>query len=113
MKINDCYREISFNLTIFILVALLSGARNEKNIRLSQNIFDRMKKLFPDSTNPLISAAILLANTYTSSGEVEKASDIRKQLEKSGLKKKVGLTWTSINGKIFVGLKLTFLMPNM
>jgi hypothetical protein len=87
-------------------VALLSGARNEKNIHLSQQIFDRMKKLFPELTHPLIAAAILLHNSYASSGKIEKASDIKLQLIKSGLKKKMALSWTSVNGKLFVSLEL-------
>jgi hypothetical protein len=87
-------------------VALLSGARNEKNSLLSQKMYDRMKKLFPDLTNPLISAAILLANTYASSGEIGKASSIRIQLNQSNMKKKPGLSWTVINGQIFVSLQL-------
>ncbi len=81
---------------------LLSGARNVKNSYLSQNIYDRMKKLFPQMVDPLLSAAILLANTYASSGEIDKASDIRIQLNKSGIKKKLGLSWTAVNGQLFV-----------
>jgi hypothetical protein len=106
VKMKDCYNKINFNLIIFILAALLSGARNEKNVHLSQQIFDRMKKLFPDLTNPLVSAAVLLSNVYGSSGKIEKASDIKMQLIKSGLKKKIGLSWTSVNGKHFVSLEL-------
>ena len=83
-------------------MALLSGARNEKNIHVSENVYKRMKKLFPQQKNPLTSAAILLANVYASSGEIEKASDIRLQLHKSGNKKKIGLSWTAINGQIYV-----------
>ena len=83
---------------------LLSGARNVKNSNLSQNIYDHMKKLFPRMVDPLLSAAILLANTYASSGEMDKASDIRIQLNKSGIKKKIGLSWTSVNGQLFVSL---------
>ena len=85
-------------------MALLSGARNENNIRISQIINDRIKKLFPQQTDCLTSAAILLANVYGSSGEIEKASDIRIQLHQSGAKKKVGLTWTVVNGQIYVCL---------
>ncbi|CAF4025664.1 unnamed protein product, partial [Rotaria sp. Silwood1] len=81
--------------------ALLSGARNEKNINLSQQVYDRMKKLFPESTSPLTSAAVLLANVYASSGEIEKASNIRTQLAQSNTKKKVGLTHTVVNEQIF------------
>jgi hypothetical protein len=51
-------------------VALLSGARNEKNSDLSQKVYDRMKKLFPQLINPIASAAILLANVYASTGEI-------------------------------------------
>ena len=83
-------------------MALLSGARNEKNIYLSQNVYDRMKKLFPEMKDPLMSAAVLVANTYASFGEFHKASDIRIQMIKSGVKKKVGLTWTRVDGLIYV-----------
>ena len=85
-----------------ILVALLSGARNVNDSFLSENIYNRMKKFFPSMSDPLISAAILLANTYTASGETEKASDIKIQLHKSGGKRKIGLTWTAVNGQIYV-----------
>ncbi len=87
---------------LFILVILLSGARNVKNSNLSQNIYDRMKKLFPQMVDPLGTAAILLANVYASSGEMDKALDIRTQLNKSGIKKQIGLSWTSVNRQLFV-----------
>jgi hypothetical protein len=87
-------------------VALLSGARNVNNSYLSQNIYDSMKKLFPQMTNPLISAAVLLANVYASSGETDKASDIKIHLNKSGAKKKSGLSWTVSNGQIYVSLSI-------
>ena len=82
-------------------VALLSGARNVKNNSLSQQVYDRMKKLFPESQDPLISASILLANVYASTGDIDKASDIRNQ---SGVKKKIGLSSTVINGQLYVSL---------
>jgi hypothetical protein len=87
-------------------VALLSGARNMKNSHLSQQIYNQMKKIFPELTNQLTSASILLANVYASSGEMEKALNIRNQLSESGAKKTIGLTWSAVNGKIFVSLKL-------
>lgn len=83
-------------------MSLLSGARNEKNIHLSQNAYDRMKKLFPQMKDPLMSAAVLLANTYASFGELHKASDIRIEMHKTGVRKKVGLTWTRVNGVLDV-----------
>jgi len=97
---------IKSNLFIFVLVAFLSGARNEKNTRLSQQIFDRMKKNFPKFNDSLTTASILLGNVYGSSGELEKASNIRIQLNKSGAKKKIGLAWTETNGELFVSLQI-------
>ena len=90
-------------------MALLSAARNAKNINLSQNIYDRMKKLFPERKDPLISAAVLLANVYTSSSEIDKASDIRLEMYKSGTKKKVGLTWITVDGQLYVSQQLYYL----
>ncbi|CAF3482621.1 unnamed protein product [Adineta steineri] len=87
--------------SIVVYMAVLSGARNIKNASLSQKTYDHMKKLFSQSTNPLTSAAVLLANTYASSGDIEKASDIRDELHKSGQKKKMGLTSTVVNGEFY------------
>ncbi|CAF4130691.1 unnamed protein product [Rotaria magnacalcarata] len=71
--------------SILIVVALLSGARNEKNIHLSKIVYNRVKKIFPDEQNALIPAAVLLANrSYVQS-----------------IKKRVGLTWASANGQVF------------
>jgi hypothetical protein len=91
-------------LIIFILATLLSGARNQNNTHLSQKVFDCMKKHFPEMTDPLISASILLANVYASSGQIDKASNIRIQLHKSGAKKKMGLSSTVVNGQLAVSL---------
>ena len=87
-------------------MALLSGARNVNNTDLSQCVYDRMKKLFPEMINSLTSAAVLLSNTYASSGVADKASNIRIQLHKSGVKKKIGLTRTVTNGQVHVSLQL-------
>ena len=84
------------------LVALMSGARNAMNIDLSKDMFDRMKKLFPHSTDPIVSASVLLANVYASSGDLEKASEIRRTLGQPGWKKKVGKSWTAVHGQLFV-----------
>ena len=85
-------------------MALLSGARNAKDSQLAQRIYDRMKQLFPDCINPMVPAVVLLANVYASSGDTEKASNIRAVLNRSGAKKKVGLTWTSVSQKIYVSI---------
>ncbi|CAF4440561.1 unnamed protein product, partial [Rotaria magnacalcarata] len=97
--IDEYERNHSPESTMYM--ALLSGARNAKNVYLSQNIYDRMKNLFPEEKVPLISAAVLLANVYASSGEIDKASNIRLEIHKSGTKKKVGLTWITVDGQLY------------
>ena len=57
----------------FVLVALLSGARNERNSRLAQQVYDRMKKNFPQSKDVLTSGSTLLANLYGSIGDMEQS----------------------------------------
>ena len=83
-------------------VALLSGARNDKNTHLSEQIYGRMRELFPDLSDQLTSAAVLLANVYGSSGDIHKASDIRIELARSGAKKQIGLSWTVVNEQVYV-----------
>ena len=83
-------------------MALLAGARNEKNSHLSEIIHNRMKKLFPEMEEPIVQGAILLANAYASAGDLEKASNIRRQMHKSSVKNKVGLSWTVTDGEILV-----------
>ncbi|CAF2082273.1 unnamed protein product, partial [Rotaria magnacalcarata] len=82
-------------------MALLSGARNRMNANLAQQIYDRMNKVFSQSDDSLVSAATLLANVYGSIGDIDKASDIRIQLTKSGAKKKSGLSWTVVDGQVY------------
>ena len=52
----------------------------------------------------MVAASILLANVYAASGELEKSSDIRRQLQRSGKKKKPGLAWTAVNGQLYVSI---------
>ncbi|CAF1369672.1 unnamed protein product, partial [Rotaria magnacalcarata] len=81
--------------------ALLSGARNQKNSKLSQEAVDRMQKLFPNMKDSLVAASILLANVYASSDDIGKATDIKIELHKSGGKKQIGVTVTDIDGKLW------------
>ncbi|CAF0958073.1 unnamed protein product [Adineta steineri] len=82
-------------------MALLSGVRNKNNSHLSQQIVDRMKKLFPQMIDSLNSASILLANVYRSTGQIDKASDIRIQLQQSGVRRTVSVSTTAVNGQLF------------
>ena len=81
---------------------MLSGARINKNKCLSQKIFDRMNLLFPDVESCLLPATVLLSNTYSSVGDFSKALQVRLGVDRMSLKKKVGLTWTVVNGKVVV-----------
>jgi len=67
-----------------------------------------MKKIFPQSNDLLTSASTLLSNVYGSIGDIDKASDIKIQLNKSHAKRKVGLSWTVVNGQVYVRCKLIF-----
>ena len=86
-----------------ILVAVLSGARNSRHGILSKRIYDRMKKLFPDKKEALISGSILLCNTYSALGEHQEAERIRlNRIQELGTKVKSGISWTEHNGEIVV-----------
>lgn len=87
-------------------MALLSGARNVLNTDLSTQTVARMKKLFPELTDSLAAASILLANTYGSLGDTEKASNIWLDLKHSSLPRKVGVSWTFVNEALFVSRSL-------
>lgn len=87
---------------ILILVALLAGARNEKKTLTSKLIYNRMKKLFPEEADPVKAAVVLLADVYKSSSIVGKPSDIQIQLDQPIPKRKISLTWTSVNGEAYV-----------
>ena len=80
----------------------MSGAKKTKNVDLSQNVFDRMQKLFPQSKDTLASAWVLLGNVYAASRDMEKASEIRKAFAESGLQKQTGQSCTTVNGQTFV-----------
>ena len=88
-------------------MAILSGARNKRNTFLAQKLFDRFQILFHNDKNCLISATILLGNTYAMCGDFSMASDIRLRLNQSGLRKMAGLSTTVVNGQIVVsGIKI-------
>lgn len=84
-------------------MALLSGTRNHRHSALSQKIFDRMKLLFPNKKQALISGSILLANTYLSVGDDQQAKEIQlTRVQQLGRKVKIGMSRTEVNGEIVV-----------
>jgi hypothetical protein len=84
------------------LVALLSGARSRKNFAISQKVVDRLQQLFPDEDSCLLPARVLLANAYSSVGDFSKAIGVRRDIDRMASKKKVGLSWTVIDGQVVV-----------
>ncbi|CAF1067251.1 unnamed protein product [Rotaria sordida] len=99
-KLIDEYEKTnSPNLVMYI--CLLSGTRNNRNSNLSKKIYNRMKSLFPDAKQGLVSGAILLANIYSSVGEHQRAKDFRySQIKELRTKVKLGLSWTDGSGEI-------------
>ena len=85
-------------------VAMLSSARNEKNACLSQKIFERVRLLFLDDEDLLSSTTVLLTNTYGSSGDFIRTSELRMEMRPSNLKKVPGRSSTIVNGKLVVRL---------
>ena len=81
---------------------MLSGARKQKNSALSEKYFDRIEKLFPEMREYHLTASVLLANTYASTGNFTKAAELRMKIGRMNLKKTAGLSWTIVNGKIAV-----------
>ena len=88
-----------------ILVAILSGLRNQRNSTLARQLYDRMKELFPNEKDALTSASILLSNIYTSLDDSEQAELIRiNRIKSIGRKVKPGLAWTEPNGELVVNI---------
>ncbi|CAF0965372.1 unnamed protein product [Rotaria sordida] len=97
--IDEYEKKNSPNFVMYM--CLLSGARNNRNNNLSEKIYNRMKSLFPDAKQGLVSGAILLANIYSSVGEHQMAKNFRyNQIKELRSKVKMGLSWTYVNGEI-------------
>lgn len=89
------------------LVAILSGARNHRDLLVSKKIYERMELLFPDQKEHMVAASILLANTYSSYEDHQQVSLIRLQnVQKYGRKVKPGVSWTEVDGEIVVSRSL-------
>ncbi len=86
-------------------MSILSAARNQHDICLSQKIFDRIKQ-FPEIKPELASAGVLLANTYASNGDFSRSSNIRMEMVESGLKKKMGISKTVVKEQIHVSFTM-------
>ena len=85
-----------------VSVAMMSGARTQCNTALSEKLLARMNKLFPNLQEDSISALILLGNTYASTGDSNRSSDIRKQIQESRVRPQTGQSWTCIDSQLTV-----------
>lgn len=83
-------------------MSLLSGARNRRDIHLARQTAQRIKELNFSVNEYYLAASTLLTNTLASSGEIEDASQVRLEMNQSGLKKRAGVSWTEINDEIVV-----------
>ncbi|CAF5226788.1 unnamed protein product, partial [Rotaria magnacalcarata] len=82
-------------------MSLLSGARNNRNRHLSEKVYDRMKYLFPNEKQHLVSGAVLVSNVYSSFGEHQLATNFRSsQIKELRTNVTKGLSWTQINDEI-------------
>ncbi|CAF4346675.1 unnamed protein product, partial [Rotaria magnacalcarata] len=99
-KLIDNYEKTNKPYLIMYM-SLLSGARNNRNRHVSEKVYDRMKYLFPNEKQHLVSGAVLVSNIYSSFGEDQLATTFRsnqiKQLRTNATK---GLSWTQINDEI-------------
>ena len=91
---------------MFLLAAVLSGARNHRQVALSQQFYDRMQRLFPNRHEDLIAASVLVSNTYSSSGDELKAREVRlDRIKRFGRNVTVGVSLTAVKGEVVVRLK--------
>ncbi|CAF2139675.1 unnamed protein product [Rotaria magnacalcarata] len=88
---------------LIMYMSLLSGARNNRNRHLSEKVYDRMKDLFPNEKQHLVSGAVLVSNVYSSFGEHQLATNFRSsQIKELRTNVTKGLSWTQINDEIVV-----------
>ena len=82
-------------------MAVLSGARNRRQSDLAQQLYDRMRSLFPQHKSDLIAASILVGNIYSSIGDYSQSQEIRNdRIKRYGAKVTPGITWTEVNDEL-------------
>ena len=81
---------------------MMSGARTQCNIALSEKLLNKINERFPDLQEHSISALILLGNTYSSTGDPNRSLEIRKQIQRSHVKPQIAHSWTCIDNQITV-----------
>ena len=89
-----------------LLVALLGALRVHRQKKLAEMMRHRIGQMFPQHSEVQVAAAVLMANTYSLLGEVEKATDVKIEMHRSGMKKKAGESWTTAEGQFYVSKTL-------
>ena len=109
--VSESERQLSLNESIISdlsLATILSAARTCRDAVRSRKLYERMQSLFPDQRSELISASILVSNTYLSVGDEQEAQDIRSdRIKRLGNKVRAGVSWTEVNGEVVVNQQST------
>ena len=101
--VRDCLTSTEAVDLKTVLVTILSAARNQCDAVLSRELYQRMQLLFPEHKSGLISASILLSNTYISVGDEQQAAQIRTdRIQRLGDNVRAGCAWTEVNGELVV-----------
>ncbi|CAF1428955.1 unnamed protein product [Didymodactylos carnosus] len=77
---------------------LLGVSRTYKKDKKPKEIYDKINEIENITNDQLAPANILLANTYSSAGEYDKAESIRQKINNENIRKIPGMTCIEING---------------
>ncbi|XP_043722288.1 pentatricopeptide repeat-containing protein At5g13270, chloroplastic [Telopea speciosissima] len=76
--------------------SLLGGCWTHRNVKFGKIAAENLLQLDPNDT----AGYILMFNLYSSSGKWEQAAHVRKVMADRGLKKDIGCSWITVNGKV-------------
>ncbi|XAR66589.1 hypothetical protein NMG60_11012871 [Bertholletia excelsa] len=78
--------------------ALLCGCRSHRDVKLAEEVAERVFELEPDNTGYYV----LLANIYAEAEKWEEVKKLREKIGQRGLKKNPGSSWIEIKGKVHI-----------
>ncbi|XAR50830.1 hypothetical protein NMG60_11005277 [Bertholletia excelsa] len=90
-----------FDPDVRVWSALLAACRLHKNIKLGEDVSNKIQSLGPESTGNFV----LLSNIYSNAGRWDDAALVRIKQRNWGFKKSPGYSWVEVNGVVhaFVG----------
>ncbi|KAJ4952726.1 hypothetical protein NE237_029558 [Protea cynaroides] len=92
----DLIKTMPFEPDAMSWKSLLGGCWTHRNVKFGEIAAENLLRLDPNDT----AGYILMFNLYSSSGKWEEAAHVRKLMADRGLKKDVGCSWISVNGKV-------------